>query len=161
MDETDEAGNLTNREEAARILSRSDYVGADFDVIKNSMTGFFYFQKSDKRTMPDFNVFFKHNCTYPWYSDGVWFLTQMRRWGQITEAKPASWYDEMAKEVYKPEIYLKAARMLVEEGLLQEGDIPWDTDGYKEPTSDFIDGLTYDGKKPLEYLQAHKIGNKE
>ena len=85
----------------------------------------------------------------------------MRRWGQITEAKPASWYDEMAKEVYKPEIYLKAARMLVEEGLLQEGDIPWDTDGYKEPTSDFIDGLTYDGKKPLEYLQAHKIGNKE
>jgi len=161
LDETDEAGNLTNREEAARILSRSDYVGADFDVIKNSMTGFFYFQKSDKRTMPDFNVFFKHNCTYPWYSDGVWFLTQMRRWGQITEAKPASWYDEMAKEVYKPEIYLKAARMLVEEGLLQEGDIPWDTDGYKEPTSDFIDGLTYDGKKPLEYLQAHKIGNKE
>ena len=161
LDATDEAGNLTNREEAARILSRSDYVGADFDVIKNSMTGFFYFQKSDKRAMPDFNVFFKHQCTYPWYSDGVWFLTQMRRWGQITEPKPASWYDKMAKEVYKPEIYLKAARLLVNEGRVAESEIPWESDGYKPPTSDFIDGLTYDGKKPLEYLKAHKIGNKE
>lgn len=161
LDETDENGKLVNRAEAARILSRSDYVGADYDVIKNSMTGFFYFQKTDKREMPDFNVFFKYNCTYPWYSDGVWFLTQMRRWGQITEPKPDEWYHEMAKKVYQPEIYLEAARMLVDEGLLEEDEVPWDTDGYKAPTDEFIDGVTYDGKKPLEYLKAHKIGNKD
>jgi len=161
LDETDENGKLVNREEAARILSRTDYVGADYDVIKNSMTGFFYFQKTDKREMPDFNVFFKYHCTYPWYSDGVWFLTQMRRWGQITEAKPDKWYHDMAKEVYQPEIYKQAAKILVEEGLLEKKDVPWDTDGYKPPTSDFIDGVTYDGKKPLEYLKAHKIGHKE
>jgi nitrate/nitrite transport system substrate-binding protein len=161
LDATDDSGALVNREEAARILSRSDYVGADYDVIKNSMTGFFYFQKTDKRPMPDFNVFFKYHCTYPWYSDGVWFLTQMRRWGQITEPKPAEWYDEMAKEVYKPEIYLKAARMLVDEGLLEESDVPWETDGYKEATSDFIDGIPYDGRDPIGYLNSHKIGNKD
>lgn len=161
LDETDDSGALINREEAARILSRPDYVGADYDVIKNSMTGFFYFQKTDKRPMPDFNVFFKYHCTYPWYSDGVWFLTQMRRWGQITEPKPAEWYDEMAKEVYKPEIYLKAARMLVDEGLLEESDVPWETDGYKEVTSDFIDGILYDGRDPIGYLNSHKIGNKD
>lgn len=161
LDETDASGNLVNREEAARILSRPDYVGADYDVIKNSMTGFFYFQKTDKREMPDFNVFFKYYCTYPWYSDGVWFLTQMRRWGQITEVKSAEWYAEKAKEVYKPEVYLEAARMLVDEGLLSEADIPWDTDGYKPATDEFIDGVSYDGKKPLEYLKAHSIGNKE
>ena len=161
LDKTDESGKLVNREEAARILSRTDYVGADFDIIKNSMTGFFFFQKSDKREMPDFNIFFKYYATYPWYSDGVWFLTQMRRWGQITEPKSADWYDKIAKEVYKPEIYKKAARILVSEGLLAEKDVPWDTDGYREPTSDFIDGLAYDGKKPLEYLKSHTIGNKE
>lgn len=161
LDETDDSGELVNREEAARILSRPDYVGADYDVIKNSMTGFFYFQKTDKRAMPDFNVFFKYYCTYPWYSDGVWFLTQMRRWGQITDPKPAEWYAETAKEVYKPEIYLKAARMLVEEELLPEAAVPWDTDGYKPATSDFIDGITYDGKKPIEYLNSHNIGNKD
>lgn len=161
LDETDGSGKLIHREEAARILSRPDYVGADYDVIKNSMTGYFYFQKTDKREMPDFNVFYKYDCTYPWYSDGVWFLTQMRRWGQITEPKPAEWYDEMAKEVYKPAIYMEAAELLVEEGFLDESDLPETEDGYKPVTTDFIDGIEYDGRKPIEYLNAHTIGNKD
>ncbi|MBK1827097.1 CmpA/NrtA family ABC transporter substrate-binding protein [Haloferula rosea] len=161
LDETNEAGELVNREEAARILSRPDYVGADYDVIKNSMTGYFLFQKTDKRTMPDFNVFFKHQCTYPWYSDGIWFLTQMRRWGQITEAKSKDWYLETAKEVYKPDIYLAAAKMLLEEEKIQKEDIPWETDGFKPATKDFIDGVEYDGKEPIKYLNSHKIGNKD
>ncbi|MEJ6582220.1 MAG: CmpA/NrtA family ABC transporter substrate-binding protein, partial [Akkermansiaceae bacterium] len=161
LDATDESGKLINRVEAARILSRADYVGADFDIIKNSMTGFFLFQKSDKREMPDFNVFYKYHCTYPWYSDGIWFLTQMRRWGQITEPKSEDWYLETAKEVYKPEVYLSAAKMLLAEGKIKKEDIPWETDGFKEVTSDFIDGVSYNGRDPLGYLKAHKIGNKE
>jgi len=163
LDETDADGNLVNRVEAAQILSRPDYVGADFDVIKNSMTGFFFFQKTDKRPMPDFNVFFKYHSTYPWYSDGVWFLTQMRRWGQITEPKSAEWYAETAEEVYKPAIYLEAAKLLLEEGFIEESDIPWETDGYKPatPETDFIDGIVFDGKDPLGYLAKHAIGHKE
>lgn len=161
LDETDESGTLVNREEACRILSQSNYVGADFDVIKNSMTGYFFFQKTDKREMPDFNVFFKYHCTYPWYSDGIWFLTQMRRWGQIPESKPASWYKEMAEKVYRPDIYMKAAESLLEEGHITEDQVPIGTDGYKLPTSDFIDGIEYDGKKPIEYINSHKIGNKD
>jgi nitrate/nitrite transport system substrate-binding protein len=161
LDETDDAGTLVNREEACRLLAKPNYVGADYDVIKNSMTGFFYFQKSDKREMPDFNVFFKYQASYPWYSDGVWFLTQMRRWGQITESKPASWYDETAKSVYLPDVYLEAAKLLLAEGHITEADVPWDTDGYRPATSDFIDGIEYDGKKPLEYLKKHTIGHKD
>jgi len=161
LDETDASGSLVNRAEACQLLSKSNYVGADYDVIKNSMTGFFFFQKTDKRAMPEFNVFFKGHATYPWYSDGVWFLTQMRRWGQITESKPASWYDETVKQVYLPKVYVAAAKLLLEEGHIAEGDVPWSSDGYKPPTSDFIDGIEYDGKKPLEYINAHKIGNKE
>ena len=160
LDETDAAGNLVNREEAVRILAQPNYVGADYDVIKNSMTGFFVFQKTDRRPMPDFNVFFKYYCTYPWYSDGVWFLTQMRRWGQITEPKPAEWYHETAKSVYRPDIYKQAAAMLVSEGLLDASEVP-ETDGYKPPTSDFIDGIPYDGRDPIGYLNSHKIGNKD
>jgi len=161
LDEKDAAGNFVNREEAVRILSQPNYVGADYDVIKNSMTGSFTFQKSDVREMPDFNVFFNYHCTYPWYSDGVWFLTQMRRWGQITEPKPASWYLETARKVYQPEVYLTAAKLLLEEGLIEEADVPWDTDGFKEPTDEFIDGVTYDGRDPIGYLNSHKIGNKD
>ena len=162
LDATDADGKLINRDEACRLLSRSDYVGADYDVIKNSMTGTFIFQKSDVLEMPDFNVFFKDHATYPWYSDGVWFLTQMRRWGQIGEEKSADWYAETVKEIYKPAIYMEAAGLLIEEGYLTADEVPSEgTDGYKPATSDFIDGITYDGKKPLEYLSAMKIGNEK
>lgn len=161
LDATDDSGKLINREEAARILSRSDYVGADYEVIKNSMTGFFYFQKEDKREMPDFNVFFKYHCTYPWYSDGVWFLTQMRRWGQIDEAKSKEWYLEVAKDVYKPDTYMAAAKSLMEEGHLTEDEIPMGTDGFRPATDAFIDGKTFDGRDPLGYLSQFEIGNKE
>ena len=73
--------NNANRMKAVEILSKPEYVGADKAVIANSMTGTFEFEKGDKRPVPDFNVFFRHFATYPYYSDAVWYLTQMRRWG--------------------------------------------------------------------------------
>ncbi len=149
-----------NRPEAVGILSRPEYVGADSNVIANSMTGTFEFEKGDKRKMPDFNVFFKYNATYPYFSDGIWFLTQMRRWGQIDEPKPADWYHEKIKEVYRPDIWKKAAELLVAEGHLESSDIP-ETDGYKPATSDFIDGTTYDAKDPIGYINSFSIGNKD
>ncbi len=155
-----DADNGANREEAARILSKSEYVGADYEVLANSMTGTFEFEKGDKRSMPDFNVFFRYNATYPFYSDAIWFLTQMRRWGQITEPQEDAWYHEIAKEVYKPEIWLEAANKLVEEGKIAPDAIP-QTDGYKAPTSEFIDGVEYDGKKPNEYINKFPVGLKD
>ena len=126
------------------------------------MTGYFYFQSTDKREMPDFNVFFKYQCSYPYYSDGVWFLTQMRRWGQITEPKSTEWYHETAKSVYLPEVYMAAAESLIEEGKITADEVPAkDFDGYKPATKDFIDGIEYDGKKPISYLNSHAIGNKD
>ncbi|MBV6642413.1 MAG: ABC transporter substrate-binding protein [Cyclobacteriaceae bacterium] len=149
-----------NRPQAVGILSMPEYVGADSVVIANSMTGTFEFEKGDKREMPDFNVFFRYHATYPYYSDGVWFLTQMRRWGQIPESKPADWYHQTIKEIYRPDIWKKAADMLVSEGHITSSDIP-ETDGYKEMTSDFIDGKTYDGKDPIGYINSFSIGNKD
>lgn len=156
LDENDNA----NRMEAVEILSRSEYVGADAEVIAASMTGTFEYEKGDVRDVPDFNVFYRYNATYPYYSDATWYLTQMRRWGQITESKPDSWFEEVAKSVYRPDIYLEAARELLDEGLIDAADIPWDTDGYKEPTSAFIDGITYDGRQPNAYIDSLTIGLK-
>ena len=153
----DEPGN---RPAAVGILSRQEYVGADSVIIANSMTGTFEFEKGDKRSLPDFNVFFKYNATYPYFSDGVWFLTQMRRWGQIGEAKPADWYASTITKIYRPDIWQLAAKELVAQGILTDGDIP-QTDGYKPATADFIDGTSYDGKDPIGYLNSFKIGNKD
>ncbi len=152
--------NGANRKEAAQILARSEYVGADYRVIANSMTGTFEYGRGDKRSLPDFNVFFRYYATYPYYSDAVWYLTQMRRWGQIPEAKTDQWYAETAKQVYRPDVYLKAAQMLVDEKKAKKEDFPWTTDGYRAPTREFIDGTEYDGRKPNEYLAKFAIGLK-
>jgi nitrate/nitrite transport system substrate-binding protein len=152
--------NGANRKEAAQILSRSEYVGADYRVIANSMTGTFEYGRGDKRALPDFNVFFRYNATYPYYSDAIWYLTQMRRWGQISEAKSDSWFAETAKKVYRPEVYLKAAKLLVDEGKAKKEDFPWDTDGYRAATKEFIDGVEYDGRQPNAYLEKFSIGLK-
>ncbi|MEQ1890489.1 MAG: CmpA/NrtA family ABC transporter substrate-binding protein [Alphaproteobacteria bacterium] len=152
--------NGANRAEAVKILSRSDYVGADEGVLANSMTGTFEYEKGDKREAKDFNIFFRLYATYPYYSDAVWYLSQMRRWGQINEAKDDSWFAETAKKVYRPDIYLKAARSLVDDGLAKEADFPWDSDGYRAPQSEFIDGVTYDGRKPNDYLKKFPVGLK-
>jgi nitrate/nitrite transport system substrate-binding protein len=155
-----DADNDTNRPEAVKLLSKPEYVGADAPIIANSMTGTFEYEKGDKRPVPDFNVFFRYFATYPYYSDAVWYLTQMRRWGQLAEAKPDSWYAETARSVYKPDIYLKAAKMLIEEGKAKETDFPFASDGYRAPTSDFIDAVAYDGRKPNAYIDSLKIGLK-
>ena len=84
----------------------------------------------------------------------------MRRWGQITESKPDQWYFDIAKKVYRPDIYLKAAKMLVEEGHVAKEDFPWDTDGFKPVQTEFIDNVAYDGRKPNAYLEKFNIGLK-
>lgn len=155
-----DANGNGNRREAVEILSRSEYVGADAEVIANSMTGTFEYEKGDKRSLPDFNVFFRYHATYPYYSDCIWYLTQMRRWGQITEPKDNAWYFETAKTIYLPEVWLQAANALIEEGHLTRDEVP-QTDGYKEPTVDFIDGIAYDGKDPAAYIGKFKVGLKD
>ncbi len=154
--------NNANREAAAKLLSKPYYVGADVEVIANSMTGTFEYEKGDKRAVPDFNVFFRYNATYPYYSDAIWYLTQMRRWGQIDEQKPDQWYFDIAKKVYRPDIYALAAKELIAEGELDAKDFPDFTSetGFRAPQTHFIDNIVYDGSQPNAYLQKFSIGLK-
>ncbi|PSV38031.1 CmpA/NrtA family ABC transporter substrate-binding protein [Photobacterium sp. GB-210] len=157
----DHNGN-ENRAEASKILARSEYVGADEKVIANSMTGSFEYEAGDIRPAPDFNVFFRYNATYPYYSDAIWSLTQMRRWGQIPQAKPDSWYIDIAKQVYRPDIYRLAVNALISDGLMKQSDFS-DVDnetGFRPPHSHFIDNITYDGRSPNAYLEQFSIGLK-
>ena len=154
--------NNKNRPEAVKILSKSQYVGADYKVIANSMTGTFEYEKGDKREVPDFNVFFRYNATYPYYSDAIWYLTQMRRWGQISEHKPDSWYMDIAKKVYRPDIYTVAAKELIADGKISASEFPDfnKETGFKPEQTEFIDNISYDGSKPNAYLKKFSIGLK-
>ncbi|GIU50137.1 nitrate ABC transporter substrate-binding protein [Shewanella sp. KT0246] len=159
LDDNDNA----NRPAAVKILSQSNYVGADYDVIANSMTGTFEYEKGDKRAVPDFNVFFRYNATYPYYSDAIWYLTQMRRWGQISDDKPDAWYKEIAAKVYRPDIYAKAAQSLIDDKTIDAKHFPdFATEtGFKKPQQHFIDDIVYDGSAPNDYLSKFAIGLKQ
>ncbi len=155
-----DADGGANRQEAVEILARPNYVGADAEVIAASMSGVFTFEPGDTREAEGFNIFFDKFAGYPYYSDAVWYLTQMRRWGQISEDKSDEWYADTAKAVYRPDLYLAAANKLVEDGVIPAESVP-ETDGYRGEQDGFIDGITYDGSKPNEYLSKFPIGLKQ
>lgn len=154
--------NNANRSEAVKIISRPNYVGADEAVIANSMTGTFEFEAGDKRPVPNFNTFYKGQYGIPYYSDAVWWLTQMRRWGHIPETKPDQWYLDMAKKAYQPEIYAQAAKELIAEGKMKAEDFPdFSTASYiKAPETSALDGVSFDANQPNAFLASFKIGLK-
>jgi nitrate/nitrite transport system substrate-binding protein len=149
-----------NRNEAVEIIAKPNYVGADAEVIAASMTGKYTFEAGDTRATPEFNIFFRQYAGYPYYSDAIWYLTQMRRWGQIPVTRPDKWYLKTAKSVYRPDLYLQAAETLVKAGAIPADGIP-DTDGFKEAQGGFIDGLVFDAHEPNAYLEQFPIGLKK
>jgi nitrate/nitrite transport system substrate-binding protein len=157
-----DANNNANRPEAVKIISRPAYVGADEKVIANSMTGTFEFEKGDKRPIPDFNKFFRGYYGMPYYSDAIWWTTQMRRWGHIPEQKPDAWYMEIAKKAQRPDIYVAAAKELIAEGKMKASDFPdLDKETFiKAPVKGPLDGIEFDGNKPNEYLEKLPLGLK-
>lgn len=157
-----DANNNANRPEAVKIISRPAYVGADEKVIANSMTGTFEFEKGDKRPIPDFNKFFRGYYGLPYYSDAIWWTTQMRRWGHIPEQKTDAWYMEIAKKALRPDIYVTAAKELIAEGKMKATDFPdLDKETFiKAPVKSPLDGIEFDGNKPNEYLEKFTIGLK-
>ena len=148
-----------NRPEAIKILAMPQYVGADEKVLAASMSGKFTFAQGDTRDTPEFNLFFNQGASYPYYSDAIWVLTQMRRWGQIAEDKPDAWYLETAKSSYRPDLYMDAAKSLVADGKAPTDAFP-ETDGFRSYTIKAIDGVTFDARKPSAYVASFSIGLK-
>jgi nitrate/nitrite transport system substrate-binding protein len=157
-----DANNNGNRPEAVKMIARPIYVGADEKVIANSMTGTFEFEKGDRRAIPEFNTFFKDTYGIPYYSDAIWWMTQMRRWGHIAELKPDSWYMDMAKKAYRPDIYMLAAKELIEEGTMQASDFPdlATVNLVKAPQTSRLDGAVFDAHKPNQFIDGFTIGLK-
>jgi nitrate/nitrite transport system substrate-binding protein len=150
--------DVKNRDEAAKILSKPEYVGANYEVIQQTLTGTFEYEKGDKRPEQDWFVFNRNFASYPYYSDGIWWLTQVRRWGQI-ENQTDEWYVDLVKKVYLPDVWRAAADELIKEGKMTADEIP-QTDGFRAPSSEFIDKIEFDGHQPNEYLQKFSIGRK-
>ncbi len=87
-----------NRAEAAHLLARPDYVGADEATIAMALVG--------SAGIPANHVFFAGAASYPWRSHALWYATQMVRWGQARDLAAAA---RAAEGAYAPELYRAAA----------------------------------------------------
>ena len=82
-------------------------------------------------------------ANFPYLSDGMWFLTQHKRWGLLKDHPD---YLGVAKAVNQIKIYKDAATMT-------KTPIPKS----EMRTSKLIDGVVWDGKNPKAYADGFKI----
>jgi len=152
-----------HRLEAVHVIAGESFVDAPVSSLAASLLRASDAPPDAQRARP-VHVFHRHAATFPWISHGVWFLTQMLRWGQIE--KPFA-LGRFAASVFRPDLYREAAAQLgvpapeVEtkaEGLHGEG---WTLAARPEPIAmgpdRFIDGRVFRPEDPVGYLEGFEV----
>ena len=135
---------LQNKNKMAETIADKSYVNTSVDVINQRILG--RYQNGMGRTWDDPNhmKFFDDGAVnFPYLSDGMWFLTQHKRWGLLKDHPD---YLGVARQVNQVEIYRQAASAL-------KIAVPKDT----LRASKLMDGVVWDGKDPARYADAFKI----
>ena len=136
--------SLSNKMKMAETIADKSYVNTSVDVINQRILG--RYQNGLGKTWDDPNAmkFFNDgSVNFPYLSDGMWFLTQQKRWG-LLKAEPD--YLAVATQINQIDVYKDAAA-------LAKVSVP------KSPLRSvkMIDGSTWDGKNPKAYADSFKI----
>lgn len=154
-----------NREELASLLGRPDYLGVPVEMIVRILSGEVVFAAGQPPTrVDDYIVFNRAGASFPWRSHGLWFYTQMVRWGQIAASPTAA---AAAAASYQPEIYRRAvkgtgvtvpAANAKLEGALRERTGAGSNSGrlYLGPDG-FFDGRIFDPDTVDDYIAGFEI----
>lgn len=133
-----------NRPAVAKMISDKSYVNAPEEVILGRFLGDYEDGAGKKWGDPNYMKFFSDGAVnYPYLSDGMWFLTQHRRWG-LLGVDPD--YLAVAKQINQIELYKQAA--LLASVKLPSSDMR---------TSKFMDGVVWDGKDPKAYAASFAV----
>nr|WP_237719772.1 CmpA/NrtA family ABC transporter substrate-binding protein [Herbaspirillum sp. CF444] len=136
--------SLANKNKMAEVIADKSYVNTSKDVIDQRIMG--RYQNGLGKTWDDPNYMKFYNdgaVNFPYLSDGMWFMTQHRRWGLLKDDPD---YLAVARSVNQIDLYKEAAAMT-------KTSIP------KDPmrTSKLMDGTVWDGKNPKAYAASFKI----
>jgi len=135
---------MSNRSKVADIIKDKSYVNTDFDSIEDRMLGQYDNGIGKKWQDPNYMKFFNEgSVNFPYLSDGMWFLTQHKRWGLLKEDPD---YLAVAKKINQIDLYKQAATQA-------KVAIPKDV----MRTSKLMDGTVWDGKNPKAYANSFKI----
>lgn len=134
-----------NRRETARILSRRAWLNTKEQYLTGRMLGE-YDNGAGKRWQDAHAIRFfnEGQVSYPWHSDGMWFLTQFRRWGLL---KSAPDYAAIAGRINRIDIWKDAATTI--------GGITPPAQTMR--TSTLMDGTRWDGTDPERYARHFDI----
>ncbi len=136
--------SLANKQKTAETIASKSYVNTDTEVIVARMLG--RYQNGLGKSWDDKNhmKFFNDGAVnFPYLSDGMWFMTQHKRWGLLKDHPN---YLEIAKKVNRIDIYQQGAAAA----------------GVALPKSEMrshklLDGVVWDGKEPAKYADGFKV----
>ena len=135
---------LQNKMKMAETIADKSYVNTGVDAINQRILGRYQNGLGKTWDDPNFMKFFNDGLVnYPYLSDGMWFLTQHKRWGLLKDHPD---YLAVAKQINQIDLYKQAAGAL---GVA----VP------KDPlrASKFMDGIVWDGKDPAKYADSFKV----
>ena len=135
--------SVENRRSTAQLLSAAEFVNAPVATLEPRFLG--QYQDGLGQAWLDahpLRFFADGAVNMPYLSDGIWFLTQFRRWGFLRDDPQ---YHEIASQVHQLELYHEAASAL---GIA----VP-------QPMRRSIleDGKVWDGSDPVAYAHSFDL----
>ncbi|CAN7210703.1 CmpA/NrtA family ABC transporter substrate-binding protein [Variovorax sp. LjRoot290] len=135
---------LQNKNKMAETIADKSYVNTSVDAINQRILGRYTNGLGKNWDDPNHMKFYNDGAaTFPYLSDGMWFLTQHKRWGLLKEHPD---YLKVATEINRIDIYKQAAAAT-------KTSVPKDT----MRSSKLIDGVVWDGKDPKKYAESFKV----
>ncbi|MDF2447101.1 MAG: nitrate transporter periplasmic component [Moraxellaceae bacterium] len=134
---------VKNRPLVAKLISGKSYVNAPEEVILGRFLGQ-YDNGIGRKWKDDHSMrFLQDGASFPYHSDGMWFLTQHKRWGLLKQDVD---YLGVAKQINQVELYKQAAAQL-------KVAVPAST----MRSSTLFDGKVWDGSNPAAYAAGFAI----
>ena len=136
--------SLANKSKMADTIADKAYVNSGVDAINQRILG--RYQNGRGLTWDDPNHMKFYNdglVNFPYLSDGMWFLTQHKRWGILKDHPD---YLKVATEINQINLYKEAAA-------LTKTAVPKDA----MRSSKLMDGVVWDGKDPKKYADSFKV----
>jgi len=133
-----------NRRSTAHLLSATEYLDAPVACIEPRFLGEYADGLGNRWQDPHALRFHGHGeVNLPYLSDGMWFMTQFRRWG-LLRSDPD--YLAVARQVQQLQLYRDAATAI--------GVAAWGTD---MRSAQLLDGKVWDGSDPAGYARSFKL----
>jgi len=133
-----------NRRSTAQLLSAAQYLDAPLECIEPRLLGDYVDGLGNRWQDPHALRFHgEGEVNLPYLSDGMWFMTQFRRWGLLRDDPD---YLAVTRQVHQLDLYREAASAA---GVAAPGK--------EMRSSQLIDGKIWDGSDPAGYARSFKL----